>query len=268
MSRLLEHLPALCNMVRRTAYEAGEITLEYFEEGMILSSDAKSDGSPVTEADRRAEEYIAKIFKEEFPGIPVIGEEAIAGGEAHDLSAGEYFWLVDPLDGTKEFVAGGKEFTVNIALVKNGVPTLGVIFAPALGEMYSAYGEGTATRWLEETGTEKNIRVRKPSRGGLIVMASKSRNAQEIDAFLSEHKVEKIIRRASSLKICAVASGKADLYPGLGLTCAWDTAAGQAILNAAGGEIVDFSGKPLIYGGDDPRFHNPPFLARSKYIAP
>ena len=267
MSKLLAHLPALCNVVRRVAVEAGEITLDYFDEGMRLPSDLKADGSPVTEADRRAEEYIAKALKDSIAGIPVVGEESVAQGEAYDLSGEEYFWLVDPLDGTREFVAGSPEFTVNIALVKNGVPVLGVIYAPAKGEMFSSCGEGTAVRWLEETGNEKPIRVRRPSRNGLIVIASKNRAGAELDKFLEEQKVEKVIRRGSSLKICAVASGKADIYPGFGQTCEWDTAAGQAILTAAGGEIVSMDGRPLIYGGRDKNFYNPPFLARSSYLA-
>ena len=267
MSKLLEHLPALCNVVRRVAYEAGELTLDYFEEGMVLASDEKADGSPVTEADRMAERHIAKILKEEFPDVPVVGEEAAALGEIVDLSGSEYFWLVDPLDGTREFIAGSPDFTVNIALIKNNEPIMGVIHAPARGEMYWAHGEGTAMRWLEESGTEKEIRCRKPSKGGLTVMASKNRAGEALDNYLAEHKVEKIVRRGSSLKICAVASGKADIYPGLWQTCEWDTAAGQAILCAAGGEIVTVDGAPLRYGLGDKHFLNPSFIARSKYLS-
>ncbi len=267
MSKLFGHLPALCNMVRRVAHEAGQITLDYFDEGMMLSSDSKEDGSPVTEADRMAERHIAKILKEEFPDIAVVGEEAVAQGEIHDLAAAEYFWLVDPLDGTREFIAGSPEFTVNIALVKNSEPVLGVIYAPAKGEMYWAHGEGTAMRWLEDTDKEKEIRVRKPLRAGLTVMASKNRAGEALDQYLAEHKVEKIVRRGSSLKICAVASGKADIYPGLWQTCEWDTAAGQAILCAAGGEVVTLDGAPLRYGLGSARFLNPSFIARSKYLS-
>lgn len=266
MSKLLSHFPALCNMVRRVAHEAGKITLDYFEEGMVLSPDIKGDGSPVTEADRAAEAHITKIFKEDFPDIPVVGEESVASGQIHDLSSSEYFWLVDPVDGTKEFIAGSPEFTVNIALIKNNEPVLGVIYAPAKGEMYSAYGEGTAVRWVEETGSEKEIRVRKPSKSGLIVMASKNRAGEALDNYLAEQKVEKIVRRGSSLKLCAVASGKADIYPGLWETSEWDTAAGHAILNAAGGEVVTLDGSPLRYGLQSPHFINPPFVARSKYL--
>lgn len=266
MSKLLTHLPALCNIVRRVAVEAGEITLEYFEEGMRIAHDVKKDGSPVTEADRRAEEYICKQLKDTIADIPVIGEEAVSEGDMQDVSSQEYFWLVDPLDGTREFAEGSPDYTVNIALIKNNVPLLGVIYAPGRGELYSAYGEGTASRWLEETGTEKSIQVRKPSRNGLIVITSKNRGGEELERYLEEQKVEKRIKKGSSLKICAVASGKADLYPGFGETSQWDTAAGQAILEAAGGEIIDLDGKSLSYGlGKD--FCNPKFLARSKYLA-
>lgn len=264
MSKLLTHLPALCNVVRRVAIEAGNITLDYFEEGMVSQSFTKDDGSPVTDADRLAEEYIARELRDTIASIPVIGEESCAGGDFPDVSDEEYFWLVDPLDGTREFIQGSPDFTVNIALIKQGVPVLGVIYAPAHGEMYSAHGEGTALRWLEETGNEKSIRVRKPSAGGLVVVASKTRSQQELEIFLAEHKVEKIIRKGSSLKICAIASGKADLYPGLSQTCEWDTAAGQAILEAAGGEIVSLEGAPLRYGDSTGGFKNPQFLAQAK----
>ncbi|HEU4838582.1 MAG TPA: 3'(2'),5'-bisphosphate nucleotidase CysQ [Micavibrio sp.] len=267
MSKLLSHLPALCNMVRRLACEAGDITLDYFEEGMMLPSDTKADGSPVTEADRKAEEFLAASLRAEFPDLPVVGEEAAAQGAIHDLSAADYFWLVDPLDGTREYIAGSPEFTVNIALIKNNEPILGVIYAPAKGEMFFAHGEGTAAKWIAETGNEKRINVRKPSRGGLVVMASRHRAGKALDDYLAEHKVEKIVRRGSSLKICAVAAGKADIYPGLWETCEWDTAAGHAILSAAGGELVTLDGTPLRYGLNSPHFSNPPFVARSKHLA-
>lgn len=265
MSKLLTHLPALCNVVRRIALEAGEITLDYFEEGMIIAADTKGDGSPVTEADRRAEEYIIRELKDTISSIPVIGEETAAAGTLPDLSGEEYFWLVDPLDGTRDFVSGSPDFTVNIALIKNHVPILGVIHAPARGEMYSAYGAGTAVRWLEESGSEKPIRTRIPPKAGLTVVASKNRSKDEIDKFLEEHKVEKIIRKGSSLKICAIASGKADLYPGLAETCEWDTAAGQAILESAGGEIVTLEGASLRYGEKGGDFKNPRFIAQAKF---
>ena len=261
MSKLLSHLPALCNVIKRIAVDAGAITLDHFEEGMIAPSQIKDDGSPVTDADRLAEDFIRAQLTADFPDIPVIGEEGAAGG-AITAPGSEYFWLVDPLDGTRDFVGGSPDYTVNIALIKQGEPVVGVIYAPAHGELYSAHGEGTAARWLEESGTEKPIRVRRPGKGGLTVITSRRRAHDEIARMLEEHKVAKVIRRASSLKFCAVASGKADLYPGLGQTCEWDTAAGQAILEAAGGFVADLDGNRLRYG-DKPagQYLNPKFTA-------
>ncbi len=260
-------MPALCNVVKNIAHEAGQIILTHFEEGAALSHDLKSDGSPVTTADREAERFIAMKLREDFPDFPVVGEESAAAGEIPSLEGAEYFWLLDPLDGTKEFIKGGKEFTVNIALIQNNVPLLGVIYAPALGEIFLAYGEGTATRWSEETGKEKQIHVRKPVKAGITVAASKNREFEETDKFLESYKVEKLVRIGSSLKICAVASGKADLYPCFGPTSEWDTAAGQAILTAAGGELVTFGGKPLRYGDKKGSFINAPFIARTPFMA-
>lgn len=267
MSKLLSHLPALCNVVRRIAFDTGELALDYFDEGAAFSPEYKADGSPVTEADRKCEKFIEDALASTLPGIPVIGEEAVSSGKVADITGCEYFWLVDPLDGTRDFITGSPDFTVNIALIKNGSPVLGVIYAPAHGEMYAAHGEGTAVRWLQETDNEKTIRVRKPQRSGLTVVTSKNRGIEEINRYLEQHKVSKIVRRASSLKICAIASGKADLYPGLSQTCEWDTAAGQAILEAAGGEIVALDGKPLVYGQGRKDFVNPSFVARSRFLS-
>lgn len=266
MSKLLSHLPALCNVVRRIAREAGDITMDHFHEGFTVTADAKTDGSPVTEADRAAERHIIGALEDAVPGIPVIGEEAVSMGHIPDLTGCEYFWLVDPLDGTKAYAAGEKDFTVNIALIKLGVPILGAIYAPAYGELYAAHDGGPAIRALDETDREKEIRVRNPDKGGLIVMASKGRSYAETDAFLEEHKVKKIERRSSSLKLCIIAAGKADIYPGLAQTCEWDTAAGQAILTVAGGEIVTLDGTPLTYGHADRKFINPSFIARSNHL--
>lgn len=267
MSKLLSHPQALCNILRRAAYEAGEITLGYFEEGMAVASHTKDDGSLVTEADKKAEAHIIKELRAHFPDMPMVAEECMAAGECPDVTNAEYFFLIDPLDGTREFVAGSTEYTVNIALMKEGEPHLGVIYAPALGAMYATDGEGGAIRRMEESGSEKTIRVRRPLRGGLTVMASKNRGAAETDKYLEGHKVEKIIRQGSSLKICAVAAGKADLYPNFGPTCEWDTAAGHAILRAAGGDIVTLDGKALTYGNAKGNFINPPFVARSNHLA-
>ncbi len=265
-SKLLLHRAALCNRVRRIALEAGQITLDYFDEAGYQGADAKADGSPVTLADQEAEKLIQRQLEEMLPGIPMIGEEASAAGHRPDLAGQEYFWLVDPLDGTKEFISGKGDYTVNIALIHKGEPILGVVFAPAIGELYAGYteenGNCKAVRWLEDTESEKDIQVRKPPKEGLTVVASKSHgSAQRLDQYLSGYKIEKLLKRGSSLKICVIAAGKADLYPRFGPTCEWDTAAGDAVLRAAGGIIRDFEGKPLVYGGANPQFLNPEFVA-------
>lgn len=257
-SKLLENLGALCNMVRRAAVEAGEITLEYFEGVHVIE---KADGSPVTVADQKAEAFIQSALKGITPDIPFVGEES---AERPDLKNEPYFWLVDPLDGTKEFISGSGDYTVNIALIKEGQPVLGVVYAPAKGELYAGYEGGPAVRWLEETGNEKTIYVRKAPAKGLIVVASKNHsNDERLGDFLANFKVEKMIKRGSSLKICAIAAGKADLYPRLGPTCEWDTAAGHVVLKAAGGFVTDLKGQSLCYGGRDPKFLNPEFVASS-----
>lgn len=268
-SKLLLHRAALCNTVRRIALEAGEVTLDYFDEAGYEGADTKADGSPVTLADQEAEKLIQKRLEDMLPGIPMIGEEASAAGHKPDLSGHDYFWLVDPLDGTKEFISGNGDYTVNIALIHRGDPVLGVVYAPAIGELYAGYteenGNARALRWLEETGTEKDIRVRRPPREGLTVVASKSHgSAQRLDQYLGEYKIEKLSKRGSSLKICIIAAGKADLYPRFGPTSEWDTAAGDAVLRAAGGIIMNMQGKPLTYGGAAPKFLNPEFIAAAR----
>lgn len=263
--QLVKHLPALCNMVRRVAVQAGDLTLMYFDEDGFVA-DIKADGSPVTQADKQAEELITKALNEFTPGIPVVGEESVADGNIPDLSGHEYFWLVDPLDGTKEFVKGSGDFTVNIALIHNHVPVLGVIYAPVPGELYSGCGEGTALRWMAESKAEKSIRTRDLPGEGLTVITSRGyTNHQKIEDFLSEFKVAKVLHRGSSLKMCLIAMGKADIYPRPGETCEWDTAAGDAILRSVGGSIVDFNGVPLHYGHPERKFINPAFVASSGF---
>lgn len=268
--KLLKHPQALCNMVRRIALQAGEITLQYFDEaGMDQSQyQVKTDGSPLTLADTEAEAYITKELKDMLPDVPVVGEEAIARGEIPSLDGHEYFWLVDPLDGTLQFKDGHKDYTVNIALIHKGVPVIGVICAPARGEVYAACGLGTAVRWLADTDKDKSIKTRRPPHGGLTVLVSKSHgNTAKIDALLQNHKVAKRMGVSSSLKICFIAAGKADLYPRFGETSEWDTAAGDAILRAAGGVLEDLQGQPLLYGRADKKFLNPEFIARSADLA-
>lgn len=263
--QLVKHPMALCNMVRRLAVEAGDHTLIYYDENGY-SADIKADGSPVTRADRETEEKIITGLLAIVPDIPVIGEESVAAGIIPDLTGLDYFWLVDPLDGTKEFTKGSGDYTVNIALIHKGVPILGVIYAPVYGELYAGCGDGTALRWMADTGSEKKIRVRDMLPEGLTVISSRNHNNQsKLDQFLSDFKVAKTLHRGSSIKICMIASGKADIYPRIGLTSEWDTAAGDAILRAAGGCIVDMNGTPLHYGHPERKFINPEFVASSGF---
>ena len=262
--KLLQNPGALCNILKRVAKDAGEIVMKYYDGHHDMQVDTKNDDSPVTLADRDAESFIQMTLKQLVPGIPLIGEEAVALGKAPKLKNSEYFWLVDPLDGTKEFIKGTKDFTVNIALIHNGVPVMGVVFAPARGELYAGHGPGTAVRWLEENDNEKPIAIRNSPASGLTVVASGNHgDSARLEKFLEQYKVEKLVKYGSSLKICVIAAGKADLYPRFGPTCEWDTAAADAVLRAAGGQITDTQGKPLPYGGADPKWLNPEFIASS-----
>jgi 3'(2'), 5'-bisphosphate nucleotidase len=155
---------------------------------------------------------------------------------------------------------------VNIALIHNGVPVLGVVYAPVPGELYAGCGPGTAIRWLADHENDKPITVRDAPAAGFTVVASVNhKNDAKLNAFLDDLKVAKVLHRASSLKICAIAAGKADIYPRHGLTSEWDTAAGHAVLNSAGGKIVDLDGNPLTYGHADRKFLNPEFVASSGF---
>lgn len=266
-AKLLQHLPALCNQVRRVALEAGALTLEYFEEAGFQGANAKEDGSPVTIADQKAEELIEKALRDITPDILVIGEEAVSEGKAPQLEGEEYFWLVDPLDGTKEFISGQGEYTVNIALIKDKKPVLGVVYAPVKDELYAGCGQGSAIRYSEDTDKEKSIFVRKAPKEGLTVVASKSHGDENrLESYLSSYKVNKLIKCGSSLKICIIAAGKADLYPRFGPTCEWDIAAAHAVLQAAGGDIADIDGNEIVYGGHNSKFLNPEFIASSTNI--
>lgn len=233
--------------VLAAAIEAGAIILKTRSAGLAVES--KADNSPVTDADRAAEAAIEGRLAQIAPGVPVIGEEAVSEGRIPET--GEAFFLVDPLDGTREFVKGGNDFTVNIGLIRNGSPELGVIFVPALGKLFwGIVGEGA---WRAEVvagaiGEPRPMRVRSADGGPIDVVASRSHRTPETDAYIRRYNVANLINRGSSLKFCAVAEGKADLYPRMGTTMQWDTAAGDAILRAAGGRVVNLDGRPLTYG--------------------
>ncbi|MCG5240843.1 3'(2'),5'-bisphosphate nucleotidase CysQ [Azospirillum doebereinerae] len=247
---------SLLPTVRTIAHEAGQVILRFYNDGIDVAT--KVDGSPVTQADHAAEAVILPALHHLTPGIPIVAEEATAAGHRPDISGGR-FWLVDPLDGTKEFISRNGEFTVNIALIDNGVPVLGVVYAPATGDLYAAAGPGTAVHWAEGRH-DHAITVRKPPPDGLTVVASRSHGTgAEIDAFLAQYVVKDRLTCGSSLKFCTVARGKADLYPRFGPTSEWDTAAGHAVLVGAGGRVEQPDGSPLLYGKPD--ILNPNFVA-------
>jgi 3'(2'), 5'-bisphosphate nucleotidase len=267
MDQILNYPPALCNQIRRVAIEAGHKTLEYFDERGGLSHKTKGDGSPVTEADQKAEDIIMKALRDITPSVPVVGEEQAAENQSPDISHSEYVWLVDPLDGTRGFVKGDPDYTVNIGLIHKGVPTIGVIYAPALGELYAGCGEGTAIKWNEDNGKEKNISVRPLKSSGLsVVLSNYYGPSTRRDQLLEEFKIEKITKRASSIKFCLIASGKADFTLRFKEIYEWDTAAGDAILKSAGGQIVDLQGQPLAYGKTTEAYIHQGFLAGSQAL--
>jgi 3'(2'), 5'-bisphosphate nucleotidase len=265
--RILGYPKALCNQVRRVVLEAGQATLPYYDMAETLNISYKADGSPVTEADRVAEEIIEKGLKAMVPSVPMIGEEAVAEGRIPDLGSSEYAWLVDAVDGTRSFATGN--YTVNVALIQNGLPVLGVVYAPVHGEMYAGWGPGEAIRFLEKTGTEKDISVRDIPREGFTVVVNRgAEQNRKLESFLERFKIAKTLHMSSSLKICMIAAGKADLYPRFGQISEWDIAAGDAILRSAGGSIIDLQGQSLTYGHADKNFQSPEFIASAAKIEP
>lgn len=226
----------------------------------------KADASPVTVADEAAERIILQDLASVAPGIPIVAEESVAAGRIPAVA--DRFFLVDPLDGTKEFISHRDEFTVNVALIENGEPVLGVVYAPARHELYwgdvragkaghiGADPDGT----MPSMGAAISARVAPPR--GLVAVASRSHRTPETDAFLANYPVTEFKSIGSSLKFCLVAAGQADLYPRLGTTMEWDTAAGQAVLMAAGGSVRTLEGAPFRYG--KPGFKNGNFVARGR----
>ena len=223
----------------------------------------KEDKSPVTDADHAAEAVILAGLHKLTPGIVIIAEEEMAAGRIPSLDDGRPFWLVDPLDGTKEFIKRTGEFTVNIALIEGGRPTLGIVLAPATETLWrGAKGLGADKR--EGKGAFTPIRTRTPPSEGLTACASRSHGTfNDLDIWFRNNAltVADRVQAGSSLKFCLIAEGKADIYPRFGPTMEWDTGAAQGVLEAAGGEVVTVDGKPLQYG--TPRFANPHFIARS-----
>jgi 3'(2'), 5'-bisphosphate nucleotidase len=237
------------------AERAGAVILEHYRQG--VETRIKADASPVTVADEAAEAVILAGLAELTPNIPVVAEETVASGHVPELDKGP-FWLVDPLDGTKEFLSRNGEFTVNIALIEGREPVLGAVLAPALGKIWwGARGRGSMTR---DGGAARAIAVRARPPSGAVAVASRSHSDAETEAFLDREGVAERISAGSSLKFCLVAEGRADIYPRFGPTMEWDTAAGHAVLGAAGGQVTTRDGAPFLYR--KPGFRNPAFIAR------
>ncbi len=237
--------------------------------------DTKSDGSPVTAADTECEEIVIAALARVAPGVPVIAEEAVASAGATPSSASARFFLVDPLDGTKEFISGRGDFTLNIALVEDGTPRFGLIYAPALARLYLTLSdeEAVATtldpengNWQSALGSATRLAARPVSPGrSRVMVASRAHGAAELERWLRDSAVEVggMTSIGSSLKFCLVADGTADLYPRLSPTMEWDTAAGHAIAVAAGAIVTDAAGAPLRYGKTETGFRNPGFIVWS-----
>lgn len=246
--------------------KAGAVQMAYFASG--VPAHRKADRSPVTAADKEAEALIVEGLAAIAPRIPVIAEELAAAGQAP--LPGDTFFLVDPLDGTREFLRNGREFTINVGLVSAGDPVFGLIFAPALGRLFVTTSRTSAieaeippSRAPASLGKSHTVplHARSPDPMALVALASRSRPPPELDTLLANHKIASLRRAASSLKFGLLAAGEADVFVQLGETREWDTAAGEAILNAAGGVVTTLEGQRLPYGRADKGFINPPFLA-------
>ena len=261
---------AVLAVLEQLALSAGAAIMDLYRSG--CSVEAKPDSSPVTEADRAGEAIILDGLRTSFPGIACVAEEEASAGMAPPDPGGDFF-LIDPLDGTREFVARNGDFTVNIALVRNGEPQIGVVYAPASGRFFAGRPGRAESLQLSPAG-EMAARHRVLAREGvrpLTVVASRSHRTAETDAFIKALGAAEIVSVGSSLKFCLLAAGEADVYPRFGPTMEWDTAAGDAVLRAAGGSTCTVDGSPLVYGnrtrfgGRD--FANPFFIARGRTAA-
>ena len=251
------------------------LILEYYHSDFEVES--KSYDSPVTKADQAAETLILKNISTHWPDIPIVAEEMCAAGTVPE--GGSCFFLVDPLDGTKEFIKKRDEFTVNIALIHNGEPVFGVVFAPALGDVYISLeatkagklslnqpfdGDGIADLLAANTLDFEIIAVRDWPDSQAIAVVSRSHIDDQTIDFLKKNEISERAPSGSSLKFCLLANGKADIYPRFGPTMEWDTAAGHAVLLAAGGQVVDQEGAPFTYGKFTQNYRNSGFIAGAK----
>ena len=245
----------LVEVALRAALAGGEEAMRVYADPFEVTQ--KTDQTPVTAADLASERVIIEILTREFPEIPVVSEETVP--EAGFSSPAARFWCVDPLDGTKEFIVRNGEFAVLVALIEDGRPVLGVVHGPAAGVTYVGHGPGTAVRRCGG-GAFEPIRARAPDPNGIVVVHSRSHeNSRRLAEYFQGRAVAERQKCGSALKFGVLAAGDADLYPRFGTTMEWDTAAGQAVLEAAGGHVLDLAGEPLGYG--KPGLKNDGFLA-------
>ncbi|SFK54744.1 3'(2'), 5'-bisphosphate nucleotidase [Mesorhizobium albiziae] len=262
---------AILALFERLALAAGRVVLDVFHSDMTVSR--KDDSSPVTEADRRAEKIILEGLRDALPDIPCVAEEECSEGIV-PVELGDTFLLIDPLDGTKEFVTRHADFTVNIALIRNGMPVVGAVFAPISRKLYlgrPGFAEAVDISDDFTPGGRRRIAVREGFEPVTIV-ASRSHRTPETDAYILKFRTAEIVSVGSSLKFCLIAAAEADVYPRFGPTMEWDTAAGDAVLRAAGGATEMVDGTPLVYGKrgrpDWLDFANPAFIARGRVECP
>jgi 3'(2'), 5'-bisphosphate nucleotidase len=257
---------AFARQLAEIAWHAGEIILSHYAAG--VETRRKEDHSPVTAADEEAETFILARLKTLAPDEAVIAEEEVSAGHLRQIGA--RFFLVDPLDGTKEFISRNGEFTVNIAEIENGKPLRGVVYAPAknrlfIGEVgYGAFEIATEPGILPDIAQARPISVRPIPSDGMVAVASRSHRDSKTDEYLAAYPIKDFVSAGSSLKFCLVAAGEADIYPRHGRTMEWDTAAGHAVLAAAGGSVTTLDGRPFTYGKVEEKFANPFFVARGK----
>jgi len=243
--------------IQQLCLKAGAVILRHYETG-DGAAETKADGSPVTAADRAAESVILFGLAKLAPQIPVVSEECAAAGIVPDITGGR-FWLVDPLDGTREFLNRNGEFTVNIALVEDRRPVLGAVYAPVLSTLYLGRVGEAAWRATGDEPPEPILARRTPAEGPTVVASRSHGDRQALADYLDGRSVSAERQIGSSLKFCVVAEGGADLYPRFGRTMEWDTAAGDAVLRASGGSVETLDGQPLLYG--KPGLDNPVFIA-------
>ncbi|WP_115301709.1 3'(2'),5'-bisphosphate nucleotidase CysQ [Legionella beliardensis] len=249
---------ALLEELIKMVWEASDAVLALYQGHCDYVT--KFDGSPLTEADLASHDIITRTLHTLTPDIPIISEEN-ADLEHLEWQNPQQFWLIDPLDGTKEFINYNGEFTINVALIEEHQPVLGIVAAPALNLLYAGFKGGEAIK-MDRHGNRQSIQVIQPAEEGLYVVGSRSHGDQKaMDAYLINKKVAQFMAVGSSLKFCKIAEGNAHLYPRIGHTMEWDTAAGHTILTAAGGQVEALDGKPLVYGKKG--FKNPFFVAKA-----